>query len=187
MAGVARLQRQLSFGELKVLSNEQATSSHRSEFILGLVILAIGVFLFWSAEDIPISGQDDFGARSLPRAISAMIAILGVIWSGIYFVKWQRSAKPVVTVVRSRFLLTRIIPLMMSSFIYAYLFQWFGYLVSTFLTLIPVLYLYGNKSIPKLLLISAVTTVLYYLVFIKALGVFDAGGSVINFNQLLGL
>lgn len=187
MAGVAQLQRQFPFRELKVLSNEQATISHRSEFILGLFILAIGVFLFWSAKDIPISGQDDFGARSLPRAISAMIAILGAIWSGIYLVKWWRAAKPIVTITQNRFLFTRIIPLMISSFVYAYLFQWFGYLVSTFLMLIPVLYLYGNKSIHKLLLISAVAASLYYLIFIKALGVFDAGGSVINFNQLLGL
>ncbi len=172
---------------LITLSNEQSTSSHRSEFILGLVIFAIGVFLFWSAEDIPISGQDDFGARSLPRAISAMIAILGAIWSGIYIVKWWQSAKPVVTEAQNRFLFTRIIPLMVSSFIYAYLFQWFGYLVSTFLILIPVLYLYGNTSILKLLKISAIAAILYYLVFIKALGVFDAGGSVINFTQLLGL
>lgn len=151
------------------------------------MILAIGLFLLWSAEDIPISGEDDFGARSLPRVISAMISILGAIWSGIYLVKWRRLAKPMVTAAQNRFLFTRVIPLMISSFIYAYLFQWFGYLVSTFLILIPVLYLYGNKSIHKLLIISTVTTLLYYLVFIKALGIFDAGGSVINFNQLLGL
>jgi len=169
------------------LSNKQSTNSPRSEFILGLVIFAIGVFLFWSAEDIPISGQDDFGARSLPRAISAMIAILGAIWSGIYVVKWWQSGKPIMIEAQNRLLFTRIIPLMISSFIYAYLFQWFGYLVSTFIILIPVLYLYGNRSIHKLLITSAIAASLYYLIFIKALGVFDAGGSVINFSQILGL
>ena len=169
------------------MSDEQTINSDRSEFILGLIILAIGLFLFWSAEDIPISGEDDFGARSLPRAISAMIAILGGLWSGIYAIKWRQSSNLVVTQAQNKFLFTRIIPLMVSSFIYAYLFQWFGYLVSSFIILIPVLYLYGNQSIHKLLIISATATILYYLIFIKALGVFDAGGSVINFNQLLGL
>lgn len=166
--------------------DEQSTSP-RAEFILGLIIFAIGLFLFWKAGDIPVSGEDEFGSRSLPRTISALIAFFGAIWSGIYFVKWQKVIKPADVKLRNPYLFTRIIPLMLSSFAYAFLFQWFGYLVSTFIMLIPVLYLYGTKSIGKLLMISAIATVLYYLVFIKALGVFDAGGSVINFNRLLGL
>ena len=168
------------------MNNEQANSP-RSEFILGLVIFSIGGLLLWFAEDIPVSGQDEFGARSLPRIISIMIAILGAIWSAIYFVKWRQETKPVTAGARNPFLFTHVIPLMLSSFIYAFLFEWFGYLVSTFVIVIPVLYLYGNKSIRKLLITACIATIIYYLIFIKALGVFDEGGSIINFNQLLGL
>lgn len=167
--------------------SDQQAASPRSEFILGLIILALGIFFFWSSMDIPISGEDEFGARSLPQAISMLIAIFGAIWSAIYFFKWRRSVAPVATDPRNQFMLSRILPLMLSSFVYAYFFQWFGYLVSTFLILIPVLYLYSNKSIGKLLVTAAIATVIYYVIFIKAMGVFDEGGSIINFNQLLGL
>jgi putative tricarboxylic transport membrane protein len=167
--------------------NDERSTSPRAEFLLGLVIFCIGAFLLWSAEDIPVSGEDDFGARSLPRAISTMIAVLGAIWSAIYFVKWRHSVDKIVAQTRNRYLFTRIIPLMLSSFVYAFLFQWFGYLVSTFLIAIPVLYLFGHTSVQKVLMTTVVVTGLYYFIFIKALGVFDPGGSIFNINKFLGI
>ena len=166
---------------------DESSNSPRSELIVGLVIVALGLFLLWAAEDIPISGEDEFGARSLPRAISIMIAIFGAVWASIHFLKWRQTTEPTVSNPQNQYMFTRIIPLMASSFVYAALFQWFGYLVSTFLMLIPVLWIYGNTVIRKLLTISAIATVIYYVVFIKLMKVFDAGGSVINFNEILGL
>ena len=167
--------------------NGQQTTSPRSEMIVGLIILTIGAFFLWSAEDIPVSGEDDFGARSLPRAISVLVVFFGVIWTGLHFFKWRQQSEPTQPNAQNKYLVSRIIPLMLSSFIYAALFQWFGYLVSTFLILIPVLWIYGNTSIRKLLKISVIATSIYYIIFIKFMGVFDAGGSVINIYELLGL
>ena len=167
--------------------HKEQTTTPRSEFFLGLVVLSLGLFFFWSAQDIPVGGEDEFGARSLPQIVSALIAMFGAIWSGIYFIKWRTSIKPTESRSEKNLLLTKVIPLMILSFVYAFLFQWFGYLVSTFLILFPVLYLYGNRSPVRLLLISSIATTIYYLIFIKALGVFDSGGSVFNLNQLLGL
>ena len=162
-------------------------NSPRSELIVGLFVTVLGLFFLWAAESIPISGEDEFGARSLPRAISIMIAIFGAVWAGIHFLKWRQTTEPVQPNPQNEFLVSRIMPLMLSSFVYAVLFQWFGYLVSTFLVLIPVLWIYGNRSLRKLLTISAIATAVYYVAFIKLMKVFDAGGSVINFNVLLGL
>lgn len=166
---------------------DKSSNSPRSELIVGLIVLALGLFFLWAAEDIPVSGQDEFGARSLPRVISYLIVFFGFIWTGIHFFKWRQQTEQTQPNPQNKYLVTRIIPLMLSSFIYAALFQWFGYLVSTFLILIPVLWIYGNTSIRKLLTISATATAVYYIVFIKLMTVFDAGGSVINFNKLLGL
>jgi|GEM_PF-1288108 hypothetical protein len=167
--------------------DDTQANSPRSEFIVGLAIMAIGLFFLWAADDIPVSGEDEFGARSLPRAISFLIAIFGAIWSGINFVKWRHATATTQPNPQNEFLFARIFPLMLSSFIYAALFKWFGYLVSTFVVLLPVLYIYGNTSIRKILIMAAVAAPLYYIIFIKGMKVFDAGGSIINFNQLLGL
>ena len=153
----------------------------------GMVIALIGIVFLISAEDIPVSGEDDFGARSLPRIISALIIAMGTLWAAISYGKIQKTKASSAPNPRNLFLRTRIIPLMLSSFIYAALFQWFGYLVSTFVILLPVLYIFGNRSIVPMLRIAATATAVYYVLFIKLMGVFDAGGSVININELLGL
>ena len=165
----------------------ESSNSPRSELIVGLIVTALGLFFLWAVESIPVSGQDEFGARSLPRAISIMIAAFGALWAGIHFLKWRQTTEPTEPNPQNKYLITRIIPLMASSFVYAAMFQWFGYMVSTFTVLIPVLWIYGNTSIRKLLTISAIATAIYYIAFIKLMKVFDAGGSVINFNELLGL
>ena len=166
--------------------HDESTNSPRSELIVGLVIVALGLFFLWAAQRIPVSGQDEFGARSLPQAISILIAIFGALWAGIHFLKWRQSPAPAEPNSQNKYLFSRIIPLMLSSFLYAALFKWFGYLVATFLILIPVLWIYGNTSVRKLLTIAAIATAVYYIAFIKFMGVFDAGGSIINFNKLLG-
>lgn len=166
---------------------DESSNSPRSELIVGITVMVIGLFFLWAAESIPISGEDEFGARSLPRAISILIAVFGALWAGIHFVKWRNTETSNEPNPQNQYLVSRIMPLMASSFIYAALFQWFGYLVSTFLILIPVLWIYGNTNIRKLLTISAIATAIYYVVFIKLMKVFDAGGSVINFYDVLGL
>jgi len=168
------------------MDNTQENSA-RSEFIAGIIVLVVGVVFLISAEDIPVGAEDDFGARSLPRAVSIMIIALGALWSVISYRKIQKADGPSEPDPRNRFLYKRVIPLMLLIFIYAMLFDWFGYLVSTFVIMVPVLYIYGNRSVSRLLAIAAASAAVYYLLFIKLMGVFDAGGSLININELLGL
>jgi len=169
--------------------NDTQDTTPRSEFIVGIVMILIGIFFLISAEDIPADSGDAFGARSLPQVISSLVIALGLLWSAISLRKARRINKPSkpYTNPHDRFLFVRILPLMALSIAYGYLFQWFGYLVSTFLILIPVLVIYGNRSLPRVLTVAAVATAIYFLLFIKMMGIFDAGGSVVNFNELLGL
>jgi len=167
--------------------NDAQATNPRSELAVGIVIVFIGIFFLISAADIPSNSGDAFGARSLPRAISVLLITLGTLWAALSLRKIRRSGSGSKPNSRNRFLLTRIVPLLLLSFLYGFLFDWFGYLVATFAIMGPVLFIYGTRSAPKLLAVAASATAVYYLLFIKVMGVFDAGGSVINFNELLGL
>jgi len=162
-------------------------NSPRAEFFVGVIVVIIGVILLIFAGDIPVRGEDDFGAQSLPRTISSLIIAMGALWAVISYRKIRKNEGSSGPDPRNRHLLMRIIPLMLLSFLYATLFQWFGYLASTFVIMVVVLYIYGNRSHPQLLGTAAAAAVVYYFLFINLMGVFDAGGSVININDLLGL
>jgi hypothetical protein len=161
----------------------------RTELIVGIVIVLIGVFFLVSAEDIPADSGDAFGPRSLPQVISTLMIALGALWVAVSLRKARKleisSAQHANQ--HNQFLLVRILPLMALSIVYGFLFEWFGYLVSTFLILIPVLFIYGNRSLPRVLTVAVIATAVYFTLFIKVMGIFDAGGSVVNFNDLLGL
>jgi putative tricarboxylic transport membrane protein len=169
--------------------NDAQETNPRIEFVVGIIIALVGAFFLVSAEDIPADSGDAFGPRSLPQAISSLIIALGTLWAAVSLRKARlsRVTSNESLNTRNRFLVARILPLMALSISYGFLFQWFGYLVSTFLILIPVLLIYGNRSLPRVLTVAVIATAVYFILFIKVMGVFDAGGSVVNFNELLGL
>ncbi len=169
--------------------DDTQASNPRTEIAVGIAVALIGVFFLVSAESIPADSSDAFGPRSLPQVISSLIIALGTMWAAISLSKARRTevAPNPRPNTRNQFLLTRILPLMALSILYGLFFQWFGYLVSTFLILVPVLVIYENRSLPRVLTVAAIATALYFMLFIKVMGIFDAGGSVVNFNDLLGL
>lgn len=49
----------------------------RQDFLGGLVVIAVAVFAFWQAADLPIGTLGGMGPGMLPRSLAVLLALLG--------------------------------------------------------------------------------------------------------------
>jgi putative tricarboxylic transport membrane protein len=155
-----------------------------ADIVIGLTLSVLAVFTFLWAGTIQSFGDDPLGARALPRIVSGLIFILSFILftNGIVA---ARSEKPKISEIRIPAGFLRIVmPLWALLFVYMILFVNLGYLLSTILISIPVLILFGNRNYFSILSISIISGIIYYIIFIKLFGMFDAPGRLFSLSTI---
>ena len=140
-------------------------------FSSGLILLIVSLFLLVDIRLTEFSdvttGEGVVGPKTAPTFLNIGIiclSILLIIGSFYNKDKSEQLEKIELTPIFKKFLLILI------SFLYLFLTNFIGYLTSTFLIIPLILYIFENKNLKKNLVISVSGALIYYIFFIKILG-----------------
>ena len=140
-------------------------------FSSGLILLIVSLFLLVDIRLTEFSdvttGEGVVGPKTAPTFLNVGIiclSILLIIGSFYNKDKSEQLEKIELTLIFKKFLLILI------SFLYLFLTNFIGYLTSTFLIIPLILYIFENKNLKKNLVISVSGALIYYIFFIKILG-----------------
>ena len=140
-------------------------------FSSGLILLIVSLFLLVDIRLTEFSdvttGEGVVGPKTAPTFLNIGIiclSILLIIGSFYNKDKSEQLEKIELTLIFKKFLLILI------SFVYLFLTNFIGYLTSTFLIIPFILYIFENKNLKKNLVISVSGALIYYIFFIKILG-----------------
>lgn len=153
------------------------------EILISLGTILIGVFALFQAAAIENLQREAVGPDLVPVIVAWLIVILGVIMGiqGLLFPGKERPSGPPVTR-QGMMLNATIIGL---GFLYLLLFVAVGYLVSTIAALAAILVLFGTRQPLPVAVMSVAGGGVYFLVFVRLMGIYDPPGSLIDLSRLL--
>ena len=158
-------------------------TAKRRGILLSMGTVCLGVFAVFQAGSIGNRHGEEIGPDLVPTIVSWLIVIFGVMIAleSVLLPSGEKTSKPLVT--RDGVILNATI--IGIGFLYFLLFLAFGYLVSTIIALGAILYMFGTRQPLRVGLISVIGGGVYYLVFIRLMGVYDPPGSIIDMSRLL--
>lgn len=161
----------------KILKNYDVSS--------GITLLIISLFLLFEirlAEFSDIStGERAIGPKSAPTYLNITIILLSILLIFNSFLNKNIIDN------NSKFNLSLVFKkaqLIATAFLYLFLTDLVGYLLSTFIIIPLLLFIFQNKNFKKNLFISFVGTLIYYIFFIKILGLHNPDPQIEFFEVL---
>ena len=161
----------------KILKNYDVSS--------GITLLIISLFLLFEirlAEFSDIStGERAIGPKSAPTYLNITIILLSILLIFNSFLNKNIIDN------NSKFNLSLVFKkaqLIAAAFLYLFLTDLVGYLLSTFIIIPLLLFIFQNKNFKKNLFISFVGTLIYYIFFIKILGLHNPDPQIEFFEVL---
>lgn len=157
----------------------------RNDRYLGLGCIILGIFAYMAASQWKVMvGADPAGPGGIPKILSVGIAAIGIILiAGSFLMKNKQKEKPLFT--RKELMIT--VSLLAICLVYILVLPYIGYLLATPLLIASILFSLGSRSAKSILLISAITTLLLFLMFYSVLKVNLPLGFMLPFIKSLGL
>ena len=144
-----------------------------SELVIGVACMALGVAVFIAAGSLQ-KVRLGIGPAGMPKFVSVLLMVLGLaqtvtaVSTGVKAPEFKFDKKA-----GSLF-----IAAVAMSFAYVLLVEYIGFLIMTPLLLIGLMYLFGERSIVKMLIVAAITTVCIWLLFTKVFMIFLPVGRI---------
>jgi len=157
----------------------------RIDWLPALAHFAFGAVFVYASMNVTRSFSGGYGHRMVPLTTSLIVTVLSaVLLVRSYLGSNTAGQSPDTQPLFLRDLITRTAPLLALTALYALFFVWFGYFVSSLLTFIAVLLVFGTTW--RLALFHGlVGTVLFYVMFIRVFGLYDPGGTILDLPTLL--
>jgi putative tricarboxylic transport membrane protein len=170
--------------------------SNRADFLSAAIVVGLGILCLYLAYSIEVFQKVLIGPRPVPMAIAGMIIALGLLQ---FVVTWATRAKsrkdsdlPVSgkgngeSPGLSKPAVVRMTALIIIGFAYIWLFAAIGYLLATAIAMAALLVIFGTHSAAKVVLMTAIGTAVYYIIFIRLMGIYNPSGWLIN-PEMIGL
>ena len=144
-----------------------------SELVIGLACIVLGAVVFIAAGNLQ-TVRLGIGPAGFPKFIAIVLAVLGLaqtataLSTGVKAPEFNVDKKAA----------SLFIAAVAMSFAYVLLVEMIGFLIMTPLLLLGLMYLFGERSIVKMLIIAAVTTVCIWLLFTEVFMIFLPVGRI---------
>lgn len=151
------------------LDEDHSSTSKVGPFIVGAVMLAIGVVLLVQTFRIPGEGFDPQGPRFFPLCVVLAWLLLSVIYLATHIGKIIRTGKGEAA---EKF--ARMVPaalLVLALIVYALILDYVGYLIATALFFIVAARLLGSRNWARDVTVGVLLSAVLYFSFTQALGV----------------
>ena len=142
-----------------------------SELVIGLACVALGVVVFVAAGNLQ-QVRLGIGPSGFPKFIAIVLAVLGLAQTATALSCGVEAPKFEVDK-RAASLFAAAVAM---SVAYVMLVTQIGFIILTPLLLIGLMYLFGERSIVKMLLIAVITTVCVWLLFTEVFMIFLPAG-----------
>ena len=140
-------------------------------FSSGLALLMISLFLLFDIRSAEFSdvttGEGVVGPKTAPTFLNIGIICLSILLIISSFSNKNSNEK--LENIDLTLILKKVL-LILIAFLYLFLTNFIGYLTSTLLIIPLILYIFENKNFKKNLVISISGALIYYIFFIKVLG-----------------
>ena len=161
--------------------------SARSEFISGLIMLAVTMVFYIASLEIE---EDPFGVGMqpyvFPKAICFLIGVLTLLLLITSGVKMRREGKSAADGEGEiRLLFVWVLPMALIAFGYLGLINLLQYFIPTVAALSATLALFGNRGVKWLLTIPLISGVFYYAIFLRNFPIAGAARNADRLRQLL--
>jgi len=156
-----------------------------NDLLASLLFIGIGLFFLIQAQKVETNQADLIGPSLVPSVVCMLLIILGISTGvrALFFVKKTKISQQNKDQGLQTYLKLGAITLL--GFFYIWAFDAFGYMGSTFLVFIVVMYIFGIRKITRITTFAAVGSISYYLVFVKLMKVYDPPGTLINLQAFL--
>ena len=144
-----------------------------SELVIGLSCIALGVSVFIAAGNLQ-KVRLGIGPSGFPKFIAIVLCILGLaqtvttLFSGVEKPKFDVDK-------RAAGLFAAAVAM---AVVYVMLVTQIGFIILTPLLLVGLMYLFGERSIVKMLIIAVITTVCVWLLFTEVFMIFLPAGRI---------
>jgi len=162
------------------------TQNRRIADLLGsLMFIGIGLFFLIQAQKVETNQADLIGPSLVPSIVSILLIILGISTGmrALFFSKSPVSSAQTKSHGLQTYLKLAAITLL--GFFYIWAFGAFGYMGSTFLVFVAVMYIFGIRKTTSLATFAAIGSISYYLVFVKLMRIYDPPGSLVDLQAFL--
>jgi len=163
----------------------------KAELLSAAVVVGVGIFILYLAYSIKSFQEVSLiGPRLVPTAIAGLVIGLGVLQFTIAWVRRVASGKagagdgkrPAL----SKTAVLRMAAVIVIGFAFIWLFSATGYLIATAMAMAPLLVVFNTRNAGKVAVLTIVGTAVYYIIFIRLMGIYDPPGWLINL-EMLGL
>jgi len=144
-----------------------------SELVIGIACIVLGAAVFIAAGNLQ-TVKLGIGPAGMPRFVSVLLMVLGLaqtvsaVSTGVKAPEFKVDKKAA----------SLFISAVAMSFAYVLLVDMIGFLIMTPLLLIGLMYLFGERSIVKMLIIAVITTACIWLLFTKVFMIFLPVGRI---------
>ena len=167
----------------------------KAEFLSAAVVVGVGIFSLYLAYSIQ-SFQEGIllGPRLVPLAIAGLGIGLGVLQFTVAWVHRVKSGKAGDSTFSgddkrpalSKTSVLRMAAILAIGFAYIWLFSAIGYLIATAIAMALLLIVFGTRNAGKVAVLTIGGTAVYYIIFIRLMGIYNPPGWLINL-EMLGL
>ncbi len=144
-----------------------------SELVIGIACIALGVAVFIAAGNLQ-QVKLGIGPSGFPKFIAVVLAILGLAQTVTTLSSGVEAPKVDV----DKRAASLFIAAVAMSVAYVMLVTQVGFIIMTPLLLIGMMYLFGERSIVKMLIIAIITTICIWLLFTKVFLIFLPTGRI---------
>lgn len=152
----------------------------KKETGVALVVIAVAAWYLWQCNYLPTKAADPLGPAAYPRMLALSIIVFGILHIIVsYFRRHRLKADEDTLQGRARLMgNVRIVGVIAATAAYLLLMEPLGYIVSSFLYVLGVPAIVGERSVRGIATSTVVLTVVLYLVFVKMLGVLVPDGII---------
>ena len=157
----------------------------KKEIGIGLVVIAIAAWYYWQCDFLPTKAADPLGPAAYPRLLALAIMFFAVLHIIVSYFRRHRLKEDEDTLQgRARLMGNlRIAGVVVATIAYLILMDPLGYVLSTFIYILAIPLIVGERSVRGIVTSAFVLTAVLYVVFVRVLGVLVPGGIV---GQILG-
>ena len=144
-----------------------------SELVIGIACIVLGAVVFIAAGNLQ-TVRLGIGPAGMPKFVSVLLMVLGVaqtltaVKNGVKAPEFNVDKKAA-----SLFMAAVVM-----SVVYVLLVDMIGFLIMTPLLLVGLMYLFGERSFVKMIVIAAITTVCIWLLFTEVFMIFLPVGRI---------
>ena len=151
----------------------------KADIVAAICLLLVSLLVFWISKDFP-SSKTGIGVSTFPKLLAGLLIIFSIVII-IQAIKNSSFSKKEPTFKEFKKGHKLIIAVIIILIIYIQMLEVLGFILSSFLLLITLMFIFGERRKIILLLVPLLFSVILYLVFSKMAMVFLPEGIIENY------